>query len=409
MIEVLSIIKHFMTDSTQQVKFHRHIMKIDNLDKNHVQILDTLDELYTLFPEKASVNVNEIRAYLHTKYPSRDITHLVDVAESAMQQTIGKEVTLKLIESAIEYQMAAKLMPTCAAIISRQKSGILLDNMDNVTQTYSDLLTGADKPDQLQDCDLTFEEAITFRATDSGIKWPLSILNACLGGVSPSLGLIIARPDTGKTSFILNCLAYFAAQIKGTDQQLLYCGNEEGIVGLKARFGVSLLGVETQWAEQNAREFGLRVSQKGGDHVRFHGGVRSTRDIETLLKRYSPIVTVLDQLPKFVLPGNKDEGPKGQANVYGWFRQRSQDYETMMMGVAQAGVTAKQWPNMDDINGSKTDVPGELDWGFGIGIVDDTGMELARFFNIFKNKLKYGRKGRAEAIFTAERCRYKDV
>lgn len=398
-----------MMDSNQQVKFHRHVMKIDNLEKTHVELLKTLDELYTLFPEKESVNTDEIRAYLVSKYPSRDTTYLMDVANSAMNQKIGKEVTLKLIESAIEYQMANKLMATCAAVISRQKTGILVNDADSVIQEYSDLLTGADKPDQLQDCDMSFEDAIRFRATDSGIKWPISILNACIGGVEPSLGLVIARPDTGKTSFILNCLAYFAAQLRGTDRQILYCGNEEGIIGLKARCGVSLLGVETEWAENNPRDFGSQISQRNGDCIRFHGGVRSTRDVETLLKRYSPIVTVLDQLPKFVLPGNKDEGPKGTANVYGWFRDKAKDYNTMMMGVAQAGATAGQWVTMDDINGSKTDVPGELDWGIGIGMVPDTGMELARFFNIFKNKQKYGRKGRAETIFRAEKCRYKDV
>ena len=412
-MEILSIIKHFMTDSTQQVKFHRHVKKIDNLDKNHVQVLDTIDELYTLFPDKSSVNVNEIRVYLNSKFPQRDVTHLVEVAESALDQDIGKEVTLKLIESAIEYQMANKMMATCAAVISRQKTGILVSEADAVIQEYSDLLTGVDRPDQLSDCDMTFQEAIEFRATDSGIKWPLKVLNNCIGGVDPSLGLVIARPDTGKTSFILNCMAYFASQIKGTEQQLLYCGNEEGIIGLKARLGVSLLGVTTEWAEQNPREFGRRVSQHGGDCIRFHGGVRSTRDVETLLKRYDPIVTVLDQLPKFVLPGNNDEGPKGMANVYGWFRDKAKDYNTMMMGVAQAGwkpgKNSAQWITMDDINGSKTDVPGELDWGVGIGLVDDTGMELARFINIFKNKQKYGKKGRAEVVFYAEKCRYKDI
>lgn len=398
-----------MTDSTTQVKFHRHIKKIDNLDKNHVQLFDTLDEIYTLFPDKSSVSTSEIRVYLQSKYPARDITYLMEVVESAMNQDIGKEITLKLIESAIEYQMANKLMATCAAVISRQKTGILLEQTDKVTQEYSDLLTGADRPDQLMDCDMSFEDAITFRSTDTGIKWPLAILNKCLGGVTPSLGLVVARPDTGKTSFVLNCLAYFAYQAKGTGDQFLYLGNEEGIVGLKARAGISLLGVTTEWAEQNPREFGRRVSKHGGDSIRFHGGVRSTRDVETLLKRYNPVVTVLDQLPKFVLPGNKDEGPKGIANVYGWFRDKAKDYNTLMLGAAQAGTTGKQWISIDDINWSKTDVPGELDFGIGIGMVADTGMEMARFINIFKNKQKYGRKGRDEALFDAEKCRYADI
>jgi hypothetical protein len=62
-----------------------------------------------------------------------------------------------------------------------------------------------------------------------------------------------------------------------------------------------------------------------------------------------------------------------------------------------------------DINASKTDVPGELDFGIGIGMLHEQGMELQRFVNIFKNKQKYGRKGREEVLFYAEKCRYKDI
>ena len=80
-------------------------------------------------------------------------------------------------------------------------------------------------------------------------------------------------------------------------------------------------------------------------------------------------------------------------------------YSTMMLGVAQADFKAGIWINMNNINGSKTDVPGELDFGIGIGY--DEELESTRFFNLFKNKNKYGRKGRSEVTFTVDTCRYK--
>jgi len=408
-MEILSIIKFFLTDATQQVKFHRHIMKIDNLDKAQAGVLEAIDELYQLFPEKKSFTPAELKVYIKKKNPSRDITHTAAIVDSAMAQTIGPEITKNLIEAVVERHMAAKLMAICAPIVSNQTSGGLIDTED-VMQEYRDLVASIDRPDQLQDCDLTFEEAMTFRATDSGIKWPLKILNDRIGGVSPSLGVVIARPDTGKTSFILNCLAYFAAQFRKTPHQLLYCGNEEGIIGLKARTGVSLLGVDTEWAEQNAKAFGEQVTAKGGDCIRFHGGVKNVRDVDTLVKRYKPVVTVLDQIGKFKVPGNKLEGPAGLAVIYQYFREKAQEYNTMFMGVAQADLNGsnKQWLTMDNINASKTDVPGELDWGIGIGCVDEPGMETVRFINVFKNKLKYGRKGRSQVSFKAEKCRYSD-
>ena len=408
---MLCILKHFLTDSTAQVKFNRHIKKIDNLERSHVELLDTIDELYTLFPEKLSLSKAEISVYFNKKYPSRDITYLMDVVDSSMATDIGPEITLKLIEGVIEFQLANKLTALTVPIITNQKTGGLYDGMNDILQEYSDLVTGADRPDQLQDCELSYEEAIKFRATDSGMPWPLTILNKLIGGIEPSLGLVIARPDIGKTSFMLNCMAYWASVLKNKGRQLLYCGNEEGISGLKARCGVSLLGVTTQWAEENPTEFGQQVNIRSGDCIRWHGGVRSTRDVETLVKRYDPVVTVLDQLPKFILPGNKAEGPQGLANVYGWFREKSQELSTAMFGVAQAGFTAqnKQWLTMEDINASKTDVPGATDWAFGIGYSNEPGMDDFRFFNIFRNKKKYGRKGRAQVKFNPDRCRYKDL
>jgi hypothetical protein len=410
-MQILSIIKHFLTDATQQVKFNGYVGKFTNLERNHSLFLKNVNEIYELFPDKTNITRAEYGTYLLSKFPSGDHTDQLDVYDSAMSQDVGTEISLKLLEDLVERQCAVKAMAASQAIVSNQKTGDWYNKTEEVLQEYRELVSSADKPDQLQDCDLSFEDAIIFRATDSGIKWPLSILTKCIGGVEPSLGLVIARPDIGKTSFIMNCLAYFAHQLMGTDHQLLYCGNEEGIIGLKARMGVSLLGVDTEWAEQNPKQFGEQVARKNGNCVRFHGGVKSTRDVETLVKRYNPMVTVLDQLPKFIIPGNKVEGPAGLALVYQWFRDKAKELDTMMMGVCQAAASAhnKQWLTDMDINASKTDVPGELDWGIGIGFLTEQGMELQRFINIFKNKQKYGRKGRDEVMFFAEKCRYKDM
>jgi hypothetical protein len=382
-------------------------VKIDNLDRGQKGVLENINELYELFPEKSSLTTAEIKVYIKSKNPSKDSTYVEAIIDSAMAQTIGPEISLALIETAVERHMAAKLMAICSPIVSNQTSGGLV-GIDDVMHEYRELCSLADKPDQLQDCDMSFQEAMEWQANDSGIKWPLDILNKCLGGVEPGLGLVIARSDIGKTSFILNCLAYFAHQLKGTDHQILYLGNEEMVIGLKARMGVSLLGVTTDWAEQNTQAFGEQVAKKNGGCVRFHGNIRSTRDAEVLIKRYNPIVTVADQIGKFSLPGSKAEGVTHLAEVYGWFRSITQEYSTMVMAAAQADVKAhnQQWLSDIHINASKTDAPGELDWGVGIGFLTEAGLEYKRFINIFK--IKHGRKGRSQVTFDPETCRYTD-
>jgi len=395
-------------DSKQQEKFNRHVLRIDNLDRGQKGVLEHIDELYQLFPDKDGLTPQELKAYIQKKNPVKDTSYTSAIIDSSMDQEIGPEITQTLLEVLVERHMATKVMAVCSPIVSNQVSGKFHEVLE-VYEEYEDLIQLNSRADSLIDCDMTFQDAISYRAQDSGIKWPISVLNRCIGGVEPSLGVVIARPDTGKTSFILNCLAYWATQVAGTGRQLLYCGNEEGIIGLKARFGVSLLGWETEEAEKRASDFGRLVSQKGGDAVRFHGGIRSTRDVETLIKRYEPLVVVADQIGKFKIPGRDTEGPAGLAEVYGWFRGKSQEYNTMVVGAAQADIKGHdiEWLNMNHINASKTDVPGELDWGIGIGMLYKAGLEFTRFINVFKNKMKYGRKGQSQVTFNPERCRYK--
>ena len=125
-MEILSIIKFFLTDSASQVKFHRHIMKIDNLDKGQAGVLNDIDELYQLFPEKKSFTPPEIKAYIQKKNPARDISYAASIVDSAMAQQIGPEITQSLIEAVVERHMAAKLMAICAPIVSNQKTGGLI-------------------------------------------------------------------------------------------------------------------------------------------------------------------------------------------------------------------------------------------------------------------------------------------
>jgi len=138
-MEVLAVIKHFMEDSTQQVKFHRHMLRIDNLDKGQLGVLENINELYELFPDKTSITPAELKAYIKKKNPARDITFTADIIDSSINQTIGPEITQTLMEAVIERHMAAKIMALCAPVVSNQKTGMLAE-VDDVMQEYSCLL-----------------------------------------------------------------------------------------------------------------------------------------------------------------------------------------------------------------------------------------------------------------------------
>jgi len=217
-----------------------------------------------------------------------------------------------------------------------------------------------------------------------GLRWPLGHLNQSLGSLRVGdFGFIIARPETGKTTFVSQTATHMTAQHDGNT---LWINNEERGTKVKVRNFQSLFGVSQQDLFSNIPYYNEQYAIQIGNRLKIYDDAAiSYRKIEQLCKELQPKLIIIDQLDK--IKGMSGDGHFMLKELYQWAREIAKKYGPVI-GVSQASASGegKMYLDMGDIDGSKTGKPGEADWILGIGR-DPAAHEHVRGLAILKNKL----------------------
>ncbi len=225
------------------------------------------------------------------------------------------------------------------------------------------------------------------RLLQPGIRWRLDSLNKALGSIRKgNFGFVVARPETGKTTFLASETTHMALNVTAP---IIWFNNEEEhetvIYRLyQAAFGIdlpTLLSRLNYYAEQYANTIGKRIQ--------LVTDTPTTRKlVEQICQQTLPSLVIFDQIDKIQGFADDRNDLELQA-IYGWAREIAKTYAPVI-GVCQAGSTGegKRWLTMNDVNNSKTGKQGEGDWILGIGKVPDDGLETYRYFHLCKNKLQ---------------------
>jgi len=217
-----------------------------------------------------------------------------------------------------------------------------------------------------------------------GLRWPLRYLNQSLGSLRVGdFGFIIARPETGKTTFVSQVATHMTEQHDGNT---LWINNEERGTKVKVRNFQSLFGVTQEDLFRDIQHYNKSYAERIGTRLKIYDdSAISYRKIEQLCKEFQPKLIIIDQLDK--IKGMSGEGHFMLKDLYQWSRELAKKYAPVI-GVSQAGATGEGqlYLNMGDIDGSKTGKPGEADWILGIG-KDPNKPEYVRGLAILKNKL----------------------
>lgn len=248
-----------------------------------------------------------------------------------------------------------------------------------------------------------------------GLSWRLASLNKSLGNLRKgTLGVVQARPETGKTSFLASEVSYMAGQ---TNQPILWFNNEqEGttvqLYAYRAALGRPLIDLYASPAKY--KEEYLKAT-KGNIKIYDDANLSKTT-VENLCKKYTPALIVIDQIDK-VKGFKADREDLLLGAIYQWARELAKQW-CPVIGVCQSGASGenKKWLTMDDMSNSKTSKGAEADFILGIGKINDPGWESIRFMHLSKNKLAGDpqqdpsmRHGFWETILEQEIARYKDI
>jgi replicative DNA helicase len=275
----------------------------------------------------------------------------------------------------------------------------------------------------------TIEDMLAEDEVDSGLHWRLNCLNTSmrpLGG--GDFGIIAARPDKGKTTFLTSELSYMIRQLPAVDgkvKPILWFNNEGPGKRIKHRYVQSLLGLNTPDLVELHKKGGLKdaLLEATGGHDPFEAlrivdvHDAKSHEIENIIRNYPPSLVVLDMIDNIQFSGlamnNGQRTDQMLEAMYQWARGLAVKYDAPFLATSQVSAEGDglSYPTLPQLKDSRTGKQGAADFIITLGALNDPGMDGYRFIGMTKNKLHRagGKKDpRTEVIFNMEQARYEN-
>jgi hypothetical protein len=405
------ILKLFCQNKDEFNKGGVYLHEIKNLERETKVLLNLITKYYSKYAVN-SINKEELVAFYDMQYSSsRDREVYVEIINDIFRQDVSAEVLKDLLEQVIERHFAALIMQRVIPIVDGSAHGTLLNIQEDINKFLSLMRNPPQK--EITPFNMSLQQLIDEEVNHEGLEWFIPSLNKIIGGLKrKTLGIIYAFVDTGKTSFGLAACAHFAKQLVGTNEKIIYAGNEESASRIDLRLTQSILGKTRREITTNI-EIAHKDRLLGGyENILLFDSITRTEQLSQLLEDTSPRILFIDQGTKVVHGNTVDEGVREVQRLFNWYRESAKFYNTSIICLAQAVGEAenKKYLKLSDIYSSRVAIQGEVDYGIGIGrVLDDMAYSTVRFINVPKNKLHEGETGRFQTEFTRERCSWKEI
>lgn len=261
-------------------------------------------------------------------------------------------------------------------------------------------------------------------AQDRGFKFRLPGVNFVMRPLIPGdFGIIAARPDVGKSTFLTDNLTHFAAQIDEVfpeeGRNILWFNNEGPGRRMKKRLYQSALNatysdmIERQQAGSLVEDYAKAL---GGDEDRIR--IFDVHDfwnyeIEDQIRLHNPAIVVFDMIDNIRFGGitnnNGQRTDQLLEAMYQWARVIGVKHDCVVLATSQISADGEgmQYPTLSMLKDSKTGKQGAADFILTIGFQSE--LPDTRFLGLTKNKL--AREGGPKALklsvqFDGQRGRY---
>lgn len=256
--------------------------------------------------------------------------------------------------------------------------------------------------------------------TTTGLHYRNPELEKCL--IPAQFGddflVVAARPNQGKTTFILNEITHMAGQVD--DRPVLWLNNEgrrERII--KRGIQVALGATVSEMVALNEKGTLLATYEKAiqAPHDRIR--IKNIHDywnwqVEELIEAHNPKIVVFDMIDHIKFAGISLAGGARTDQIleemYKWARNLGVKHNLMPIATSQVSVDGEglPYPDKSMLKDSKTGKQGAADTILMLGHSNDPELERSRYISTPKTKSK--REGentpRAEFIFDIDRGRF---
>ncbi len=344
--------------------------------------LEEIEDYYSADSEAEFIDPEIIMSRLERKHPEQSGTFGIVLEELAVPVSVPNVLA--------EYA-EVRLYAMGRRIASALSSG---DNSTEVQELISEYTFLAEKKEEaLMD---EQDDGIYIGIDDSFFEgldpenlihlYPQSLDERLNGGAPRGSHIVVyARPETGKSLFVINLAAGFLQQ----GLKVLYVGNEDPAVTMRNRIMSSLVGRTRDEIHADKDAYVTQSQHNGFNSLVFADlAPGSIADVRRLVHRHKPDVIIVDQIRN--LHASKSL-TKVEALEYiaQSMRNLAKEVNALGVSVTQAGDSAdgKLALELGDVDFSKTGIPSTADVMIGIGVNHDYERTNRRMISLPKNKI----------------------
>lgn len=339
------------------------------------------------------LTLEEVKAVWEIKNPvatwaeKSNVEDLLDDVSKAT--TISLDVAADVVTSLWKRHIG-KLMASYALEIAEGKD----DAMDKLREIVEKHAAGFAPEDSLGDFTTTdIDELLEIYTNDHRYKWNIETLARRVYGIGRGeFGILFARPETGKTAFVVSTSIGPGGFVE-QGAKVLVLGNEEITKRTMARAVSAATGLTPDEIIEDKEMANQIFRAKRQD--RFWMKDIPEWDmtmIDALVAKVQPDVVWIDQADKVTIKGSYNSGHERLRELYRQLRELAKRHNCAVMGCSQASADAegKTRLGFDMLEGSKTGKAAEADLILGIGKrpqEEGQAEDAARFITISKNKI----------------------
>lgn len=374
------------TDFYSEHKYRLKASIFDGLDK---EVFTTIAHAHER--DMGDMSSEDILAIWRIENPVATLAEVHDVQTCLMSVDMAVSLNSNVAHSTIESLWRHEVGRDIANLGISMAEG----NIEAMASLQSLLASIADgyMPDEYGD-PVTDDlyELLSSASDDNRWEFNIPTLSRHVYGIGATeFGIVFARPETGKSAFIVSIMAGpngFCAQ----GAKVLYLGNEEAVRRTKLRAYLAWTGMDVHAINNNIDLARTRFASISERLV-----MKDTQDwdismLDGYIAKHKPDVVIIDQADKVNVAGTYNSSHEKLRELYRRLRELAKRHECALIGVSQASADAENKTRLDFsmLEGSKTGKAAEADLIIGIGKHNGTDKEEpdpTRFLTVSKNKL----------------------